>query len=99
MVNVICELYGDQTDIELDGEVHTFYNFPTLEQLYENRTSMEEELKTQKFGYRAAWIGKAVEKLTELGGRTWLEELKVRPYKEASETLINNFTGIGKKVI
>lgn len=99
MVNAISELYGNKVDVELDGQVHTFYNFPTLEQLFENRQSMEDGLKLRKFGYRAAWIVKAVEKLTELGGRTWLEELKDRPYKEASETLVKNFTGIGKKVI
>lgn len=99
MVNSLCELYGDQIDVEQDGEAQTFYNFPTLDQLYQNRKGMEDQLKARKFGYRAGWIVKAVKKLNELGGRQWLEELKARPYKEASETLISNFTGIGKKVV
>jgi 3-methyladenine DNA glycosylase/8-oxoguanine DNA glycosylase len=98
MVNALCELYGDKIELDLDGESHTFYNFPTLVQLFANRADMEDELKERKFGYRAAWIVKAVEKLTEIGGRSWLQELKYKPYSEASKALIDNFTGIGKKV-
>jgi len=98
MVNSICELYGERVDVEIDGEPQSFYNFPTLESLFENREGMEDEFKERKFGYRAAWIVKAVEKLTELGGRQWLEGLKALPYKKASGLLIKNFVGIGKKI-
>ncbi|KAI6176987.1 DNA-(apurinic or apyrimidinic site) lyase [Aphelenchoides bicaudatus] len=97
MVNGLAELYGDELDVELDGEMQTFYNFPTIDQLYENRKGMEDELKKQKFGYRAGWIVKAVEKLHGLGGRDYLEDLKTQSYDEASKELMT-FTGIGKKV-
>lgn len=98
MVNSLCELYGEALDVEIDGEMQTFYNFPTLESMYEHREGMEEELKKRKFGYRAGWIAKAVVKLTELGGREWLESLKSMTYAQARNRLIKNFTGIGKKV-
>lgn len=97
-VESLCELYGEKIEIDVDDELQAFYNFPTLEQLYANREGMEEELKERKFGYRAPWIEKAVVKLHELGGRKWLEDLKLLSYKDASSALIKNFTGIGKKV-
>ena len=47
MVNRLCSLYGEQLEVEVENERQTFYNFPTLEQLYAHESNMETTLRAQ----------------------------------------------------
>lgn len=57
----------------------------------------ESDLRTRKFGYRAATIPNAARELVARGGRNYLNHLKRVPYEEAHAALVS-FHGIGPKL-
>jgi len=106
MVEKFSELYGSKTleDIKTDNDenVQTFYDFPTLEQLYVKLPCMESDLRDAGFGYRAKYIKQTVEALWKNydmfgGGECWLEHLRSVPSAEAREALMR-LSGVGPKV-
>lgn len=61
---------------------------------------MENLLRTEGFGYRAAYIANAAKKLKELGGREWLNKLHRSnggSYERSRESLVT-LPGVGPKV-
>ncbi|XP_072754050.1 N-glycosylase/DNA lyase [Anoplolepis gracilipes] len=95
MVEKLCSLFGQKICSIEDKE---YYNFPTIETLKEK--SVESILKREKFGYRAAYIVNAAERLSTLGGKNWLLNLQKEEnvsYQTAREQLMT-LPGIGPKV-
>lgn len=95
MVEKMCLLFGDKICSIEDRE---YYDFPTIEVLKEK--NVESILKREKFGYRAAYIVKAAERLSALGGKDWLLNLRKEDnvsYHTAREQLMT-LPGIGPKV-
>lgn len=58
---------------------------------------MEESLRLAKFGYRAKFLAKTIQKIQDFGGGKWLEELRNLPYKQSRLELVK-LPGIGYKV-
>jgi len=79
---------------EFDGM--SYFSFPTLEQL---SRAKEEDLRDLGFGYRAKFIVRTVEELSNKpgGGKEWLLSLRERPGDEIQSELIE-FCGVGRKV-
>ncbi|XP_033231112.1 N-glycosylase/DNA lyase [Belonocnema kinseyi] len=95
MVEKLCRFFGKKL-CDLDGK--EYYNFPKIETLATKK--VESILKTEGFGYRAAYIVKTAQKLKELGGRTWLSSLHKdnnSSYEFAKENL-ESLPGVGPKV-
>ncbi|BET01167.1 8-oxoguanine DNA glycosylase [Nesidiocoris tenuis] len=92
MVEKMCKFYGEKV-AESDGV--SYYSFPPIESLAGD--TVESDLRTAGFGYRAKYIHKSATQLVELGGREWLTELKRVDYKEAKDKLVR-LQGIGPKV-
>ncbi|XP_020291020.1 N-glycosylase/DNA lyase isoform X2 [Pseudomyrmex gracilis] len=95
MVEKLCSLFGQKI---CSVENKEYYDFPTIEILKEKK--VENILKSEKFGYRAAYIVNAAERLSALGGRNWLTNLQKEnniPYQTAREQLMT-LPGIGPKV-
>lgn len=94
MVEKLCSLFGQKI---CSIENTEYYDFPTIEVLKEK--SVESILKREKFGYRAAYIVNAAERLSALGGRSWLLNLQKEnvSYQTAREQLMT-LPGIGPKV-
>uniref|UniRef100_A0A915CQ49 DNA-(apurinic or apyrimidinic site) lyase n=1 Tax=Ditylenchus dipsaci TaxID=166011 RepID=A0A915CQ49_9BILA len=100
MIERLCELYGtEQEVVDDDGmEGSKFYDFPSLNQLRQGLSGMEEELRRSNFGYRAAYIADTVKMLSEeLDGDNWLMSLRNLPYLELKQQL-SKLPGIGPKV-
>lgn len=89
MVEKMCSLYGDK----IEGTA--YYTFPCIEKL--TGENVEEDLKVAKFGYRAKFIRQTAEKMIELGGKKWIEKLKVMDYDCAKKELMM-LPGVGPKV-
>lgn len=92
MVNKLGTLYGRKI-CELDGK--EYYTFPEIETLAQ--IGVEDELKTNRFGYRAKYINKTAQTILANGGCEWLEKLKSMPYFQAKQNLMT-LPGIGAKV-
>lgn len=58
---------------------------------------MEQELRSESFGYRAKFIQRAAVEIGEKGGLEWFEKVQNMPYKDAHAELVT-LTGIGPKV-
>ncbi|KAI6197913.1 hypothetical protein M3Y94_01281900 [Aphelenchoides besseyi] len=98
MVEKLCELYGRKHQASVDVNVDHLRTFPTLDEMLERVENMEQTLRAEGFGYRAAYIANSVRKLHELGGVEWLEGLKKLPYAQAHQALVNALPGVGPKV-
>lgn len=95
LVSKVCKNYGT-----FIGNIHgeDYYSFPTLSDLLKVG-NLESELRALSFGYRAAYIAKAVTFLSkqEPDGTGWLLGLRQVPYEEAKRSLLQ-IPGIGPKV-
>lgn len=89
MVEKMCTLYGAKI------EDTTHYTFPNIEDLIGDK--VEEDLKIAKFGYRAKFIRQTAEKIYELGGDKWIDNLKNMDYVSAKKELML-LPGVGPKV-
>jgi 3-methyladenine DNA glycosylase/8-oxoguanine DNA glycosylase len=90
MIEKLCELYGSQTELEMEKEKCTFFDFPSISQMGRNLNGMEKQLRDAGFGYRAASIAKTVKMLTDKewtaqngDAEEWLDRLRAKPYQEA----------------
>lgn len=92
MVEKLCAKYGKV--IHKDGE-DTFYSFPTVEAL--SGDSVEGELRTLGFGYRAKYISQTAKYVAKNHSADWLQSLRKAPYEEAHEALVK-LPGVGAKV-
>ncbi|XP_043273488.1 N-glycosylase/DNA lyase [Venturia canescens] len=95
MVEKMCTHFGKKI-CQVDKK--QYYDFPTIEAL--SQAKVENILRNEGFGYRAAYIANAAKKLKELGGREWLNVLhksKGGIYEKSRESLIT-LPGIGPKV-
>ncbi|KAL0104246.1 hypothetical protein PUN28_017163 [Cardiocondyla obscurior] len=94
MVEKLCLLFGRKICSIEDKD---YYDFPTIEVLKDK--NVESILKREKFGYRAAYIVNAAERLSVLGGKDWLLKLERKNvlYQNAREQLMT-LPGIGPKV-
>jgi len=94
MVEKLCLLFGHKI---CSIENREYYDFPTIEVL--KKKDVESILKREKFGYRAAYIVNAAERLSALGGKDWLLNLQKEnvSYHAAREQLMT-LPGIGPKV-
>lgn len=94
MVEKLCSLFGRKICSIEDKD---YYDFPTIEVLKEK--NVENILKEEKFGYRAAYIVNTAKRLSELGGKDWLLNLQREnvSYYTAREQLMT-LSGIGPKV-
>lgn len=54
-------------------------------------------MRQAKFGYRAKFIAKTVEKILEFGGESWFNNLREMSYADARQELVR-LPGIGYKV-
>lgn len=101
MVNKLAELYGESIAIPINGvepQSQTFYNFPEINSFSEDIKLIEDTLRKEGFGYRAAYIAKSSKRLKELGGRSWLEGLQKKCYEDAADSLMKELSGVGPKV-
>ncbi|KAJ8925594.1 hypothetical protein NQ315_009434 [Exocentrus adspersus] len=92
MVEKLANYYGEEI-CELNGE--KYYSFPKVELLAQE--SVEEKLRTNKFGYRAKYISKSAQHITNSGCEEWINKLETMPYESAKRELML-LTGIGAKV-
>lgn len=58
---------------------------------------MEQELRTESFGYRAKFIQRAAAEIKSKGGLEWFQNVQKMAYKDAHKELMS-LTGIGPKV-
>lgn len=93
MVDALCLHYGTSLG-ELDGRA--FYGFPTLPQLLGKIDTLEPELRSLGFGYRAAYIAKTVRQLSLLPA-DYLMGLRKVSFEECRLAL-QRFAGVGPKV-
>lgn len=92
MVEKLCHKYGNHLVTYDDVAYHTF---PPIEALA--KETVESELRTLGFGYRAKFIQRSAAKLVENGGRDWLLNLRSVTYPEA-KTALMTLPGVGAKV-
>lgn len=92
MVEKLCTLYGPIIGTK-NG--HTYHAFPEIDALAE--ASVEQDLRKAGFGYRAKFIQKSAAMIQKLGGKSWLQSLQEKSYKEAKAALME-LPGIGAKV-
>ncbi|OQR72183.1 N-glycosylase/DNA lyase-like [Tropilaelaps mercedesae] len=93
MVDELCT-YGPQLAV-IDGTA--YHDFPSLEDLSKVGAKLEPRLREAGFGYRAAYIAKAVYVLKERGGEKWLRRLREESYETARKELMM-LAGVGYKV-
>lgn len=93
MVERLCQFYGES--IVLDDDKQEYFDFPQLSALCND--GVEQRLRTAAFGYRAGYIAKAAQQLTERGGEQWLCSLVGTEYTDARRELMT-IAGIGPKV-
>lgn len=95
MIEKLCALFGEKI-CTIDGK--DYYTFPSIEALTGENT--ENQLKEEKFGYRAGYIADTAKCLLKNGGAEWLLNLHKKnntSYSEARKQLIT-LPGIGPKV-
>ncbi|XP_076972751.1 N-glycosylase/DNA lyase isoform X1 [Tamandua tetradactyla] len=93
MVERLCQAFGPRL-IQLD-EV-TYHGFPSLQALAGPK--VEAHLRKLGLGYRARYVSASARAiLEELGGLSWLQQLREAPYKEAHKALCA-LPGVGTKV-
>ncbi|CAG9533829.1 unnamed protein product [Cercopithifilaria johnstoni] len=95
MVETLCELYGESTNIPCANGIKTFYDFADLKRMADD-PMLETILRVHGFGYRALNIALASKEL-ENNGEQFLENLSRGTYKDAVEKL-RQMRGIGAKV-
>lgn len=93
MVEKLCSLYGTKIGTK---NRQLYYAFPEIKRLAD--PTVEQDLRSAGFGYRAKFIQKSAAMIESLGGQTWLQSLQLKPYKEAKAALME-LPGIGAKVI
>lgn len=59
---------------------------------------VEQELRTESFGYRAKFIHRSAVEINEKGGLDWFQKVQNMTYKDAHAEL-TTLTGIGPKVV
>lgn len=91
MVETLSIKYGKPI-AEVDG--HTYYDFPELDML--QHPTLESELRSYGFGYRAKFIANTTRALASLPVN-YLEQLRGTSYEEA-HTALMGFSGVGPKV-
>lgn len=77
---------------EMKGQ--RFWSFPSLEVLAD---TSEDSLKKAGFGYRAAHVPAAANRILALGGEAWLADLRTCEYEEAVSALVS-LPGVGRKL-
>uniref|UniRef100_A0A182N4Y3 N-glycosylase/DNA lyase n=1 Tax=Anopheles dirus TaxID=7168 RepID=A0A182N4Y3_9DIPT len=92
MVEKLCQKYGEQI-CEYEGTC--YYSFPSVASLAAG--SVEQQLRTLGFGYRAKYIQRAAERILQLGELHWFRSLCELDYKSANREL-RTLPGIGPKV-
>uniref|UniRef100_A0A1I7VPS5 DNA-(apurinic or apyrimidinic site) lyase n=1 Tax=Loa loa TaxID=7209 RepID=A0A1I7VPS5_LOALO len=95
MVETLCELYGESTNVSCLNGIKTFYDFADLKRMTDD-PSLETVLRTRGFGYRALNIALASKALQD-NGEQFLENLSKGTYENAVEEL-QQMRGIGAKV-
>lgn len=93
MVDKLCA-YGPQL-ATIDGIY--YHDFPSLKNLAAVGSELEPQLRKAGFGYRAAYVTKAVDTLRERGGEKWLYGLRESSYEVARDELMT-LAGVGRKV-
>jgi N-glycosylase/DNA lyase len=104
MLNAIRRAYGTpllrvmiaDRDDEHEQEDKMLYSFPSLQQLLDHAT--EQELRNLGFGYRAPYIMKTIHQLQQVGGETYLHQLRAIPDANEVQEALTQFTGVGRKV-
>lgn len=91
MVESLCKLFGES--ILVDG--HVYYGFPHVSKLADS--GIEQQLRAEKFGFRAKYIWQAAQKIMELGGDSWFTKLKTLSHSDAKIEMMK-LPGIGEKV-
>ncbi|OLL25259.1 N-glycosylase/DNA lyase [Neolecta irregularis DAH-3] len=91
MIDRLCSKYGTYLGTASDFQ---FYSFPDVSSLI--GSSVENELRTMGFGYRAKYISKTAQLIAQKPPG-WLESLRHSDYKEAKESLLE-LSGVGPKV-
>ena len=95
MVEKMCNNFGKKI-CQIDKQ--NYNDFPTINAL--STPKVEDFLRSQGFGYRAAYIAKTAKKIKDLGGETWLKTLHKKngaSYLKAREEL-TTLPGVGPKV-
>ncbi|KAJ8888718.1 hypothetical protein PR048_008210 [Dryococelus australis] len=92
MVEKLCTMYGEK--IATIGNT-TYHDFPPVSALA--KVTVENDLRSAGFGYRAKFIYQSACKIEEMGGTIWLEKLQDMPYLKAKSELMK-LPGIGAKV-
>lgn len=98
MIYKLRQHYGTPLcTVQYNNQLHTYYIFPTLQQL---SNATESQLRVLGFGYRAKFICASTETLIKLGGVNYLNELKHSDIStaECESSLESNLTGVGRKV-
>ncbi|XP_040576903.1 N-glycosylase/DNA lyase [Lepeophtheirus salmonis] len=93
MVEHMSTEYGSYLGSINDKDYHSF---PTVEQLNKDK-KIEENLRSNGFGYRAGYIVKTAKKLLKNGSEDSLLKLRELSYQDAKEQLIQ-LPGVGPKV-
>lgn len=88
----LCTNYGPKI---CDVNGIAYYAFPDYDALA--APHIEQELRTESFGYRAKFIQRAAAEIKEKGGLHWFQAIQEMKYKDAHDELIK-ITGIGPKV-
>jgi N-glycosylase/DNA lyase len=76
-------------------ENQPIYSFPSFQQL---KQVTEEKLRQLGFGYRASYLVKTIQQLKQLGGESYLINLKKNPSSDEKVAALQEFYGVGKKV-
>jgi len=96
MANFLASQYGTLlASFHYNNNPIQLYAFPSVLELVEK--SNEDELRQNKFGYRAKYIVESARRLDEFGGEVWLESLKLMSRSDANDCLIQ-LSGVGRKV-
>ncbi|CAI4226952.1 unnamed protein product [Auanema sp. JU1783] len=105
MVNRLCILYGSKLELQagiseedskiVGGNEGIMYAFPTIQQMAVHLPTMENQLRQDGFGYRAAYIAKTVKMLADAKD-DYLHSLRSQDLKKAKEAL-REFSGVGPK--
>ncbi|KAL3990089.1 8-oxoguanine DNA glycosylase N-terminal domain family protein [Acanthocheilonema viteae] len=95
MVETLCKLYGESTNVSCLNGIKTFYDFADPKRMTDD-PALETVLRIHGFGYRALNIAHA-SKALENNGEQYLENLSKGTYEDAVEEL-QQIRGIGAKV-
>ncbi|EDO27821.1 predicted protein [Nematostella vectensis] len=78
MIEKMCSKYGEKV-ASVDGI--DYFSFPTVSSLADPK--VEQDLRSMGFGYRAKFINKSAQLITEYGGQDWLLSLRKQSYQDA----------------